>query len=159
MLHVFYRDPDNPATGKRGNNIQHIFDRGGEYVHDIWPVDGPNAVPAGDLAAMNPPFDEAGVHAEHIFYRDKAHQIRHIWWSQGGGFKHDNWTERLQKLGISVPPAAGDPAAVYQSVFYRDEAGIIHHIEWSERHGFSYDIHWNAPVPAVDDPAVLAWPP
>jgi hypothetical protein len=158
--HVFYRDRDD--------YIHHIWwSEARGFRHDNWTaalrahgVQVPRAV--GDPAAA-----VAADQSQHIFYRpdprdlpvrpgDQPGDIHHIWWSQGGGFKYDNWMANLREHNVQVPPAVGDPAAIGQSIFYRDLAGAINCIVFdTESQSLSHYVWDTQSSPAATDPATL----
>ncbi len=151
--HIFYRaaqliqGPDSP--------IVHVFWDPNSGLHsETWagagsPTNAPGA--AGDPTTMS------SNGQQHIFYRDAAGNIQHVFWDPNSGQSKEQWGAN----------AAGDPAAMVwnnqQHIFYRDLAGIIDHIFWDPSSGIHSDI-WGegsgssttGPV-AAGDPTTMVW--
>ncbi len=136
--HIYYRSADNQIihiyrdsqTGVRGSEI---------LAGDGSKLNVPAA--AGDPAVMLP----GGTNnQQHIFFRDQAGEIVHVFWDASSGLHWDKWAGMG---GDRVPPpAAGDPATMtpggtnnQQHIFYRDRSGSIQHVYWDPDSGPHWD--------------------
>jgi hypothetical protein len=164
--HVFYRDDSG--------NINHVFfDPNNGIKAEVWasgagsPTMGPAA--AGDPAALWDP----GSEQQHIFYRDAAGKIQHVYYQPGSGLKWDaasNWGTN----------AVGTPATMYsnengfacinncahkqQHLFFRDTSNRIIHFLYDEDVGAMKGpeiwggVGGKSPSPAAGNPATLFTP-
>ena len=174
--------PDPESIGRvaviRTGSVTHSFNSDQRYVRLDFKVAAP-----GHLSVIAPPngrvappgsyllfllnksgipskgrFVHIGMHQQHVFYRNVADRIEHIFWDEPTEqLYHDNWTDRARELD-----AAGEPCAMLtpfqQHVFYRATDSSIRHILWDGRQGNIFHDNWtsraNAPG-AAGDPCVM----
>src|SRR5664279_2321843 len=137
--HVFYRDDQG--------NIQHVFYDSSvnrRFPPEQW-ASGTGSHSTGPAAAGNPATLVA-ANQQHIFYRDVAGNIWHVYWDQRSNSRTaEPWAGPSSPT--STPTAQGDPAVMEADgqqplfylgtdnniwhVFYDENAHALHHEQWS----------------------------
>jgi Peptidase A4 family/Repeat of unknown function (DUF346) len=138
--HIFYRD----AAG----NIQHVlWDPSSGQRNEQW-AGGSGSSTTGPAAAGEPA-TLVWNNQQHIFYRDNAGNIQHVWWDPSSGMHPETWAEGSGS-STTGPVAAGDPVTMVwnsqQHIFYRDMAGNIWHVFWDPSSGRHAE-QWAGPGP------------
>jgi hypothetical protein len=159
--HVFYRD--------LYGSIFHLFWDPNSGLHsEYWASGGGNSTTGP--AAAGEPATLVTPNQQHIFYRDTAGNIQHVFWDANSGRHAERWAGPSGSPS-GGPGALGDPQTLFannqQHVFYRALQLIggtdnpIWHVYWDPGSGLHAQI-WaglgspnNAPA-AAGDPATLA---
>jgi Peptidase A4 family/Repeat of unknown function (DUF346) len=138
--HIFYRDT--------AGNIQHVFwdPNSGEHLDTPWAGgSGTGPAAAGDPATM------VADNKQHIFYRDTAGNIQHVFWDPNSPSKRtvEVWASGAGSA-TTGPAAAGNPTTLVwnsqQHIFYRDTAGNIQNVWWDPTSGRQAE-QWAGPGP------------